>query len=160
MAPTNNHPKQIPLLYRAFFTFLEPIFALNGAYLYVASPTETLQIITPPGLHAQTLRQTPIETMLLWQVASMYVLFALIELVVLRYVGPQRRDIWRLVLAAIIVSSDAGHLWALKLAADAAGQPDAFYDPRAWTRWQDWGNQGLTWFGFGLRLAFVAGVGL
>ncbi|OMP84346.1 hypothetical protein BK809_0000353 [Diplodia seriata] len=160
MAPTTNPPKQIPLIYRAFFTFLEPIFALNGAYIYVASPTKTLQIITPPGLHAQTLHQTPIETMLLWQVASLYVLFALVELGVLRYVGTQRRDIWRLVLASIIVSSDIGHLWALKLVADAAGQPEAFYDPRAWTRWQDWGNQGLTWFGFGLRIAFVVGVGL
>lgn len=98
--------------------------------------------------------------MLLWQVASLYVLFAFVELVVLRYVGTQRKDVWRLVFAGIIVSSDIGHLWALKGIADAAGQPEVFYDPRAWTRWQDWGNQGLTWFGFLLRIAFVAGVGL
>ncbi|KAB2569618.1 hypothetical protein DIS24_g11956 [Lasiodiplodia hormozganensis] len=160
MAPTNQQPKPIPLIYRAFFTVLEPIFALNGAYIYVAEPTKTLQIITPPPLHAQTLHQTPIETMLLWQVASLYVLFAFVELVVLRYVGSQRKDVWRLVFAGIIVSSDIGHLWALKGIADAAGQPEVFYDPRAWTRWQDWGNQGLTWFGFLLRIAFVAGVGL
>ncbi|EKG22362.1 hypothetical protein MPH_00292 [Macrophomina phaseolina MS6] len=153
-------PKPIPLIYRLFFTILEPVFALNGAYIYVATPAAALQIITPPALHAQTVQQTPIETLLLWQVASLYVLFAFVEGVVLRWVGPQRRDVWRLVMGGIVVSSDVGHLWALKLVAEAAGQPRAWWDPRVWTRWEDWGNQGLTWFGLGLRVAFVLGVGL
>ncbi|KAK8202650.1 hypothetical protein IWZ01DRAFT_545396 [Phyllosticta capitalensis] len=148
----------IPLIYQIFILWLEPIFALNGAYIYVAKPTETLQIITPPPIYPQTLQQTAIETTLMWEVASLYVYFAFIELVILRYVGTARRDIWRLVLAGILFS-DMGHLWSLKLIAQAAGTPDAWYDPRMWTRWQDWGNQGLTWFGFLLRISFLLGIG-
>ncbi|KAK7532505.1 uncharacterized protein J3D65DRAFT_606389 [Phyllosticta citribraziliensis] len=157
MAP-EKQAASVPLVYRVYMLWLEPVFAVIGAYLYIFTPTDALQIITPPPLHPQTLQQTPIEKLLMWEVASLYVYFAFIEFVVLRYVGSERRDIWRLVVAGILLC-DMGHLWSLKLVADASGQPSALWDPRMWTRWEDWGNQFTTWFGFLLRVSFILGVG-
>ncbi|KZW03579.1 hypothetical protein EXIGLDRAFT_600352 [Exidia glandulosa HHB12029] len=159
MARTNQ-PKPIPLIYRAFFTIVEPLCVLNAAYIYVTTPTKMLQISTPPSLHAsQTLEQTPIETMLLRQVASLYVPFALI-LALLRFMRrPGDVPVWRAVLGTIIIG-DIGHLWAMKGIAEASGSPGGWYDPRLWTRWEDWSYQGMTWFAMGLRIAFVLGVGL
>jgi hypothetical protein len=157
MPSTTSNP--IPLPYRLFHLYLEPVFALNGARLAIQTPQTYLQIISPPT-YPHPAAPSPVETLLLAQIASLYALFAFNEAVILRYVGPQRLDIWRLIIMGCLIA-DVGHMWALwKVAGLTEGGLEIFWDPRMWTRWEEWGNLGLTWFAMLLRMGFVTGVGL
>ncbi|KAJ9293761.1 hypothetical protein DTO271G3_7388 [Paecilomyces variotii] len=150
--------KPIPFLYRLFFLYLEPLFAINGARLAIFHGSQYLKIIAPPNYpHPPT--PTPNESLLLVQIASLYMLFAFAEGVLLRHVGQTRRDIWRLVMMSFVLS-DVGHLYGLYRVAVDVEATDVFWDPRLWTRWEEWGNLGLTWFGFFLRAAFLSGVAM
>ncbi|KAF4311661.1 hypothetical protein GTA08_BOTSDO12879 [Botryosphaeria dothidea] len=155
--PASRDGADIPLFYRLFFTWIEPLAALSGSYLYFFQQPYLLARITPPALHAQTRAQSPIEAMLLWNVGSLYILFFAIEFCFLRYA--RSRGAWRLVMAGILFGSDWGHLWGCKILADAAGEPAWWWWPGAWARWEDWGNLGTLWFGAGMRAAFLLGVG-
>lgn len=147
----------IPWPYRAFMLWFEPLSALNGAYLAAFKTGDFLRIISPPAYpHPAT--PPPTETLALTQLASLYVLFAFNEGVILRYVGQGRRDIWRLVVIGCFFG-DVGHMYALWRIAVDTGATNIFLDPRLWTRWEEWGNLGLTWVGLILRLCFLLGVG-
>lgn len=150
--------KPIPFLYRLFFLYLEPLFAINGARLAIFHGSQYLKIIAPPN-YPHPPSPTPNESLLLVQIASLYMLFAFAEGVLLRHVGQTRRDIWRLVMMSFVLS-DVGHLYALYRVAVDVEATDVFWDPRLWTRWEEWGNLGLTWFGFFLRAAFLSGVAM
>ncbi|KAL1866273.1 hypothetical protein Plec18167_009113 [Paecilomyces lecythidis] len=151
-------PKPIPFLYRLFFLYLEPLFAINGARLAVFHGSHYLKIIAPPNYpHPET--PTPNEGLLLAQIASLYLLFAFAEGVLLRHVGQARRDIWRIIMMSFVLS-DVGHLYGLYRVAVDVKATDVFWNPTLWTRWEEWGNLGLTWFGFFLRTAFLSGVAM
>lgn len=157
-ASPSKPSKPIPFLYRLYFLYLEPLFAINGVRLAAFQGSYYLRIISPPNYpHSAT--PTPDETTLLIQLASLYLLFAFNEGVILRHVGQERRDIWRLITIGCVLS-DVGHLWALWKLAVAVKATDIFLDPRLWLRWEEWGNLGVTWFGLILRTAFILGVGL
>ncbi|KAH7059004.1 hypothetical protein B0J12DRAFT_380748 [Macrophomina phaseolina] len=160
--PTTTKPSPIPLPYRLFFTWIEPLSALFGAYLYLFAPTFLLPSLIPTPLHPLLASgPSPVETMLLWQVGSLYIVFFFVEFVFLRYAGSGRPDVWRIVVAAILFGSDWGHIWSFKVLGEAAGmRADWWWWPGAWERWEDWGNLGTLWFGVGMRVAFLLGVGL
>ena len=151
--------KPVPFFpYRLFMLWFEPLAAINGAYMATFTASEFLRIVAPRDApHSST--PTPDESLALTQLASMYLLFAFNEGVLLRYVGPERRDIWRLVVMGCLLG-DLGHLYGLWNVAVEVGATDVFWNPMLWTRWEDWGNLGLTWFGLGLRLCFMMGVAL
>lgn len=150
--------KPIPFFYRFFFLYLEPFFAINGARLAIFHGSHYLKIISPPNYpHPPT--PTPNECLLLVQIASLYLLFAFAEGVLLRHVGQKRRDIWCLVMVSFVLS-DVGHLYGLYRVAVDVKATDVFWDPRLWTRWEEWGNLGVTWFGLFVRAAFLSGVAM
>lgn len=157
-SPTKS-TKPIPFLYRLYFLYLEPLFAINGVRLAAFQGSYYLRIISPPNYPHPATGPTPDETALLIQIASLYLLFAFNEGIILRHVGQERQDIWRLIAIGCMLS-DVGHLWALWKLAVSVKATDIFLDPRLWSRWEEWGNLGVTWFGLILRSAFMLRVGL
>jgi hypothetical protein len=151
---TSPHP--IPLVYRVFHIYIEPISAILGALQSLVITPTYLSIITQPSIYVSGTPLTGLNNLLLAQVASLYVLLGVAELTVLR----TSRDIkvWTGLIIAI-TCSDVGHLYAAWIGQGGLDGGLAFWDPRLW-RQEEWINLGLTWFSFFLRLAYLAGVGM
>jgi len=162
---SSNPARRIPLPYRLFFLYFEPFCALNGALLSEFSPLPYIQTLTPPNVPQPSSYSgpTPVETMLLRQAASLMLVFGFVEAFVLRAAGEQRRDIWRLVLGAMLMS-DIGWLYAAHGVASMAGGNETtrfwVWNAWMWNRREDWANLGMTWLPFFMRSAFMLGIGL
>lgn len=153
-SPPSTH---ISPIYTIFLLWLEPIAAFSGTIHTLFAPQPFLAIITPAVTDISA-SPTAVESLLLAQLGSMYLYFAFIGAVLLRYVGSRRLDIWRLVICGQMLS-DIGHLYGLWLVARLMGAEGVFWNPIEW-RSEDVMNIGLTWFGFLLRIAFLMGVGV
>jgi hypothetical protein len=147
----------IPLIYTIFLLWFEPLAAFSGSIQALFMPQPFLAIITP-AVTDTSASPTAIESLLLAQLGSMYLYFAFIGAVLLRYVGSQRPDIWRLVVLGQMLG-DIGHLYGLWLVARLVGAESVFWNPAEW-RSEDVMNLGLTWFGFVLRITFLVGIGV
>lgn len=149
---------QIPFFpYRLFFLYIEPVSALAGAF-YAAYPVEYLSLITldakPESSSMSTSKPTlvPMETSIsLYQLANLYLLFALNEHIVLSSTNSVKT--WRRLLFCLLVA-DIGHLvtmYPLGLAA-------------YWRFWEWnamlWGSVAFVYVGASMRLAFLLGIGL
>jgi hypothetical protein len=140
----------LPLIYRVFFLFVEPVSALVGAY-FAHFQTATYLNLTDAA-SAPVLGLVPRGTTIaLSQLANLYLLFALNEALVLRATADLR--VWKTVLFVLAVA-DLGHLatvWPLG--------PEIYWQ---WQRWNaiDWGNIPFVYLGFTMRVAFLADVGL
>ncbi|EXF79931.1 hypothetical protein CFIO01_05298 [Colletotrichum fioriniae PJ7] len=138
----------IPLFYRVFFLGIEPISALVGAYYAHVRPDDYLQLthaVSKPEIIPQG------TSIVLSQLANLYLLFALNEALVLRATSDLR--VWKTVLFVLLVA-DFGHLYTVR----SLG-PEVYYN---FTKWNaiDWGNVPFVYFGASMRIAFLAGVGL
>lgn len=141
-------PRQsvLPLAYRAFFLIIEPISALVGAFYAHFRQRDYLAMTThgPVPVRLGT-------SIVLSQLANLYLLFALNEALVLRSTGDLR--VWRTVLFVLLVA-DFGHLYSV------SGLGSWVY----WdvTRWNaiDFGNILFVYLGASMRIAFLSGVGL
>lgn len=157
--------RRIPLAYRIFFLWFEPLCAINGAIMSERTPLTYLKTLTPATLPQPESYSgpTPIEMMLLRQAASFMLVFAFMQGVLLRVVGERRRDLWKLVLGGMLLS-DLGWLYAAYEVAAAAGGDETrrfwVWNVWMWSRKEDWGNLGMTWLPFFVRLAFLVGVGM
>ncbi|KAK6197281.1 hypothetical protein LQW54_010743 [Pestalotiopsis sp. IQ-011] len=140
----------LPFAYRLFFLVVEPISALVGAFFAHFRQAEYLTLThaaTAPGGAA-----IPTGTsVVLSQLANLYLLFALNEALVLRSTGDLR--VWRTVLFVLLVA-DLGHLYSVS----AAGAR-VYWDVSSWNA-IDWGNVPFVYLGASMRVAFLAGVGL
>lgn len=142
---------RIPFLYRLFFLYIEPLSTILGAYYAYVLP-HTYLLLT----HA---RSTPIHpstiptstSVVLSQLANLYLLFALNEGLVLRSTYDLR--VWRTLLFGLLVA-DLGHLYAVQ--ALGTGYYWRFWDWNA----MGWGNVGFVYVGAAMRCAFLAGVGM
>ena len=95
----------IPLLYRLFFLYIEPVSALVGAYFAYFQPQTYLHLLTPN--HSVAASTAPAHLVALYQLANLYLLFALNEHLVLS--STRARRTWRRLLLALLVA-DLGHL--------------------------------------------------
>lgn len=142
----------LPLVYRLFFLFIEPVSALVGAY-YAHFQQRDYLLLTDS---ASTPVLTPIPTgtsIVLSQLANLYLLFALNEALVLRSTSDLR--VWKTVLFVLLLA-DLGHLYSIKaLGLDV-------YLPWNFRRWNaiDWGNIPFVYLGATMRTAFLADVGM
>ncbi|ATY60131.1 hypothetical protein A9K55_006184 [Cordyceps militaris] len=144
----------LPLLYRVFFLFLEPISALVGAYFCQVRQARYLALLDGPSAAAATYATgaPPLGTSVaLSQLANMYLFFALNEAVVLRSTSDLR--VWKAVLAVMLLA-DLGHLYSM-----SALGPRIYYDVLGWNA-GDWGNVPWVYGGATLRVCFLAGVGM
>lgn len=156
-------PPQLPpiaAIYRIYFRTIEPLCALGGTYLTLFQPARFLGATTPatifkdiyrtPALQAEVAQQ-PVTQVLLANIGSLYVLFAINELLVLRVT--RELAVWRGVVLAM-VCADLGHLWGVY----AGGGFEAGWIQR-WDG-EEWFNVGTLAFGLVLRIAFLLGLGV
>ncbi|KAH0490655.1 hypothetical protein TgHK011_002113 [Trichoderma gracile] len=143
---------RLPLAYRLFFLYLEPISALVGAYYAHFRQQRYLQLLLHTATAPAQLVAVPLGTSVaMSQLASMYLFFAINEALVLRATRDLR--VWRTVLLVLLIA-DLGHLNSLKELG-----PKVYYDITGWNA-ADVGNVPWVYAGAGMRLCFLAGVGL
>jgi hypothetical protein len=154
MSRSRQHQhQQIPLYYTIPLLYIEPLCALNGAYLLAASPSAFLDAVSPH--HAapppdDSLRSFRIVTDML---AIMQLVFAFNLAVVLRAAAGHPR-VWRVVCAGMLLS-DVLHIAVSVREFGLEGSLAVW----AW-RVSDWLNFGMLW-GIGLlRVGIVMGWGM
>ncbi|KAH7419629.1 hypothetical protein BKA64DRAFT_737787 [Cadophora sp. MPI-SDFR-AT-0126] len=154
----------ISLLYRLYFLYWEPFGALAGTYLCIFNPQRFLSGTVPlPAYLAlsspstspssptpRTIPLEPLLTMALINIASLYVLFAITEGVVLRLT--RQKSVWLAIITAM-ACADVGHLYAAWWVA-----PARMGDVGKWNG-DEWINYGTLFAGLGLRVLFLFGVG-
>ncbi|KAI0874748.1 NADP-dependent alcohol dehydrogenase-like protein [Hypoxylon argillaceum] len=145
MAPRRS---AVPIPYRLFFLVIEPISALVGAF-YAHYRQDAYLSMT----HADS-ASSPIPlgtSIVMSQLANLYLLFALNEALVLR--STSDLVVWKVVLFVLLVA-DFGHLLSV------SGHGSWIY----WdfTRWNaiDWGNVPFVYLGASMRIAFLSGIGI
>ncbi|KAJ3501499.1 hypothetical protein NLJ89_g9312 [Agrocybe chaxingu] len=140
----------IPLLYRLFFLYIEPLSALAGAYYAAFRPQDYLNDLSF-GL-PYTDSPNPTQTsMALLQLANLYLLFALNEHFVLSSTSSIRT--WRRLLIGLLVA-DFGHLATMSLVGW-----EVFWHFWEWNA-MIWGSVGFVYLGASMRTCFLLGVGL
>jgi hypothetical protein len=137
------------MVYRLFFLIIEPISALAGAYMAYFQPANYLTLTTPLSPSPSDL---PLSTsIVLTQLANLYLLFAINEGLVLRSTSDLR--VWKTVLFGLLIA-DLGHLYSVK------GLGVAGY----WKIWEwnamAWGNVGFVYAGALMRICFLSNVGI
>lgn len=138
----------LPLPYRLFFLIVEPFSALVGAFYAHFRQHDYLTLT-----HAAS-ASSPIPlgtSIVLSQLANLYLLFTLNEALVLRATSNLR--VWKTLLAVLLVA-DFGHLYSV-----SGLGPSIYWD---FARWNaiDWGNVPFVYLGASMRIAFLAGIGL
>ncbi|PVH74827.1 hypothetical protein DL98DRAFT_518986 [Cadophora sp. DSE1049] len=161
MAPAKSLT-HISLLYRLYFLYFEPFGALSGTYLCLFNPQRFLSGTVPlpaylalssPSPTTPTTRTVPLDpllTMALINIASLYILFAITEGVVLRLT--RQKSVWLAIITAM-ACADVGHLYAAWWVA-----PGRMGDVGGWNG-DEWINYGTLFAGLGLRVLFLMGVG-
>ncbi|KAF2255459.1 hypothetical protein BU26DRAFT_515174 [Trematosphaeria pertusa] len=137
---------QVPLFYRLFFTWIDPIICVWGAYMDFFDPALVLSSHIPnptPDIgHAMILRQR----------GGGMLNFGFISAVLLRYTTDM--TIWRIVQIADLVV-DCAYFWAVHGALSAQAR-------LGWQTWraEDWGSLAITGAAAVARLCFLLRVGV
>jgi len=142
-------PTPLPLLYRLFFLYIEPVSTAAGAYYGFLRQAEYFTLTHPAA--AGVLGVTTRESIVLYQLANMYLAFALNEAFVLRATTDLR--VWRVFLLGLLIA-DFGHLYSVH----AMGWP-VYYRFWEWNAMY-WGNLGFVYVGASFRISFLLGLGL
>jgi len=143
-------PTTLPLLYRLFFLYVEPVATAVGAYYAHFQQQEYLQL-TYSSPATSLLGTSVRESIVLSQLANMYLVFAINEALVLRSTTDLR--VWKVFLLGLLIA-DFGHLYSV----NSVGL-DVYWQFWNWNSIY-WGNLGFVYVGATLRIAFLAGVGL
>jgi hypothetical protein len=151
MAANTISTSRIALLYKIWFLYLEPIFALGGTYLCLFAPNQFLSGTVPlPVLSATPIPITPILQMMLTNIGALYALLAVVEGGILRLT--REKNVWLGIIAALL-ASDIGHIYAVYAIA-----PERIFEVGGWNS-EEWINYGMLMFGVVLRAAFLLGIG-
>jgi len=103
---TTPLPLSLPWPIRTLLTIIEPLFALNGAYLILTNPTSYLEMTHRTSL----IPHTKVPDLLYTQLASGWIMFALLGAILLR--NTRDRVVWRHTCLAML-GSDAFHIWSV-----------------------------------------------
>jgi hypothetical protein len=142
---------KLPAFYSAFFLFIEPISALVGAFYAHFKPLVYLQLTHTASAPAY-ISTIPLSTsIVLDQLANLYLLFAINEALVLRSTSDLR--VWKTVLFGLLLA-DFGHLYTVR----GLGT-ERYWNALKWNA-IDWGNVGFVYTGAITRICFLLGVGL
>jgi len=140
---------RISTLYRLFFLYVEPLSTIIGAFYAHLLPRTYLELTHSASAPREAL---PISTtVVLTQLANLYLLFALNEGLVLRATNNLR--VWRTLLFGLLIA-DFGHLYSVYQLGH-----EAYW--RCWT-WNamGWGNVGFVYLGACTRILFLLGIGV
>lgn len=139
---------KLPLWYRAFFQYIEPTSAVIGAYFAVFRQSEYLDLTHSPSAPPIGI---PLGTSIaLTQLGNLYLLFALIEGLVLRSTNDVK--VWRAVMISMLIA-DLGHLYSV----GPLGW-EVFYDVKNYNA-IDYGNVLFVYAGTLTRSLFLLGFG-
>ncbi|KAG4439131.1 hypothetical protein IFR05_005368 [Cadophora sp. M221] len=173
MTPLTNSASitHISFIYRLYFLYFEPFGAILGTYLCLFNPQRflsgtvplpayisfstpssgsSLSSISTSSSADRTVTISPLLQMQLINIASLYILFAITEGVVLRLT--RQKSIWVAIIAAM-ACADMGHLYAAW-----SVSPDRMGDVMGWNG-DERINYGTLFAGLGLRVLFLMGVG-
>ncbi|KAE8451968.1 hypothetical protein EG329_002132 [Mollisiaceae sp. DMI_Dod_QoI] len=142
---------KLPAYYTAFFLIIEPLSALVGAFYAHFRPLEYLQLTHAPSSPAYASTIPASTSIVLSQLANLYLLFAINEALVLRSTSDLR--VWRTVLFGLLIA-DFGHLYSIRQLGT-----EIYWNALRWNK-MDWGNVGFVYAGATMRMLFLAGFGL
>ncbi|KAI8989895.1 hypothetical protein BD414DRAFT_439310 [Trametes punicea] len=147
----------IPLIYRLFFLYIEPISAIVGAFYAGIKPAEYLTYLASSQA-VEKLAQTPSTPTLisLYQLSNLYLLFALNEHFVLSSTASLRT--WRWLLFCLLIA-DFGHLATMIPLGQEKGLAHVFLYFWRWNA-MEWGSVGFVYAGAMMRSSFLCGIGL
>ncbi|KAI9646122.1 hypothetical protein NHQ30_005562 [Ciborinia camelliae] len=148
MAPQGH---RLSMLYSWFFLIIDPISAVIAAYYAYFKPTTYLQ--SADAVSAPLFDFTiPLSTnIVLTQLASLYLLSAFNEALILRMTSDMR--IWNTVMFGLLLA-DLGHLYSMK----GLGY-EIYWDVARWNR-ADLANVGFVYVRLLMRFAFLTDFGL
>ncbi|KAK0491628.1 hypothetical protein IW261DRAFT_1556772 [Armillaria novae-zelandiae] len=139
----------IPLPYRLFFLYIEPISAIAG-FIAALNPSFYLrQLILSSSVKPDAFGTTQTD-IALYQLANLYLLFALNEHLVLSSTSSLKT--WRSLLLCLLIA-DFGHLATM-----APLGLDAFWKVWEWNAML-WGSVGFVYLGASMRLSFLFSLG-
>lgn len=143
---TQSPSTHYPAFYRIFFTWMDPIICVWGAYLDFFDPTLVL------SSHIPNLPHDVGHAMILRQRGGGMLYFGFITAVLLRYTTDLA--IWRIVQFACLMV-DFTYFWGAFGALSAQGR-------LGWQSWraEDWGALAITGTATLVRVLFLMGVGL
>jgi hypothetical protein len=140
---------RLPRWYRFFFLYAEPLSAAVGSYYAFMRQRIYLDLTHLPSAPRS---EIPLGTsVVLSQLANLYLLFALNEALVLR--STTDLNVWRAVMVGLLIA-DFGHLYSVSPLGSRV-----FWDFFGWNA-IDWGNIGFVYLGAVTRIAFLLGFGL
>lgn len=140
----------IPLLYRLFFLYIEPVATAVGAYYAHFRQNDYLEMTYASSMTG-LLEPSTREAIVLSQLANMYAVFALNEALVLR--STSNLTVWKVFLFGLLLA-DFGHIYSV----NALGM-DVYWQFWNWNAMY-WGNLGFVYAGASMRTAFMLGIGL
>ncbi|KAI0328241.1 hypothetical protein GY45DRAFT_1282258 [Cubamyces sp. BRFM 1775] len=154
---SSNGFSSIPLAYRLFFLYIEPISAIVGAFYAGIKPSEYLTYLASSSA-LEKLAQGPTTPTLisLYQLSNLYLLFALNEHLVLSSTASLRT--WRRLLFCLLIA-DFGHLATMVPLAQEKGFAEVFLYFWKWNA-MEWGSVGFVYAGATMRSSFLRGIGL
>ncbi|KAF2832210.1 hypothetical protein CC86DRAFT_451805 [Ophiobolus disseminans] len=145
MPPPTPTASAIPLFFRLFFTYVDPLICLWGAYMDFFLPRLVLSshipLPTPDIGHSMILKQR----------GGGMLNFGIISAVLLRYTYDVK--IWNIVQVANLIV-DLAYFWAVYEALSVQGRLDV----GTWRK-EDWGSVVITGTAGIVRMVFLAGVG-
>jgi hypothetical protein len=144
MAPPGS--VHIPTFYRFFFTWMDPLICVWGAYMDFFDPNLVL------SSHIPNLTADVGHKMILGQRGGGMLNFGFISAFLLRYTHDH--EVWRLVQISDLIV-DFAYFWAIYNTLSAQQR----LDPTTW-RAEDWGSFVITGTATVTRIAFLMGVGL
>ncbi|TBU58650.1 hypothetical protein BD310DRAFT_958775 [Dichomitus squalens] len=148
----------IPLAYRLFFLYIEPLSAIVGAIYAGGLPAQYLAYLTssPTAAALTRIATPPTATLIsLYQLSNLYLLFALNEHFVLKSTSSVRT--WRALLFGLL-TADFGHLATMIPLAQEKGWAEVFLRFWAWNA-MEWGSVGFVYAGASMRTSFLLGLG-
>jgi hypothetical protein len=138
-------------LYQTFFLYLEPLSTGVGGFYAFVLPRTYLELTHAESVPSAS-SPVPISmTVVLAQLANLYLLFALNEGLVLRCTNDL--GLWRTLLFGLLIA-DFGHLYSVHELGVTK-----YWQVQHWNA-MDAGNIGFVYIGAMMRISFLAGVGV
>ena len=149
----------IPLFYRIFFLYIDPLLCLAGIYIAFFDPHSYIQNGTPhaiSSLIAATEELHPLTSNLIMALGSYSLFVFAMQILLLQQFKDAPNginvQIWRIVMFGILLT-DLGLLYGVYVA-----DPEGFVNVAGWES-GDWTNIGILGTVIAIRSAFLLGIG-
>jgi hypothetical protein len=149
MSQIRGNTNPIPAFYRIFFTSIDPLIALSGAYMDFFDP-ETILASSFPRTSFYA-KPTPPVTVLLTQAGGAFLMMAFLMVFMLRYTDDV--NLWKMFEFGILVT-DLTLFFSLYGALEGQRRLNV-----GGIRWEEWGTMVITGFVTVVRIAFLGGLG-